>query len=86
MAQKCLWVIKFPKLHPYIKAKKTYVDISEWTTIMSQHHAGHFHEIFGNLLKANIIMITYLVPPYVIRWEGTRKNALKYLQRIPMMI
>ena len=45
---------------------------------MSRRHAGHFYEIFDNLLKANIIMKAYMVPPYGIRWEGTKKNALKY--------
>ena len=29
---------KFPKYHPNIKAKKKYVDISKWTTIMSRRY------------------------------------------------
>ena len=40
---------------------------------MSQHHAGHFYEIFDDLLKANIIMKAFMVPPYGIRWKGTKK-------------
>ena len=43
---------------------------------MSRHHAGHFYEILDNLLKANIIMKEYMVPPYGIGWEGTRKKML----------
>ena len=43
---------------------------------MSRHRAGHFYEIFDNLLKANIIMKAYMVLPYGIRWEGTRKKTL----------
>ena len=45
---------------------------------MSRHHTGHFYEIFDNLLKANIIMQAYIVAPYGIRLEGTRKNALNF--------
>ena len=44
---------------------------------MSRHHAGHFYEIFDNLLKANINMKAYMVPSYGIRWEGTRKKCFK---------
>ena len=53
---------------------------------MSRQHAGHFYEIFDSLLKANIIMKSYTVPPYGIRWGEPEKNALKYFQRIPIMI
>ena len=44
---------------------------------MSGHHAGHFYEIFDNLLKAFIVMTVYMVPPYDKRWEGTGKKCFK---------
>ena len=48
---------------------------------MSRHHVGHFHEIFGRLLKANIIMKVYMVPPYGIGWEGRRKKSFKIFSK-----
>ena len=48
---------------------------------MSRHHAGHFYEIFDPISKANIVMKAYMVPPYGIRWEGTRKKCFKIFSK-----
>ena len=69
------WIIcSFLKLFP------------KWTTIKFGHHAWHFYENFDHLLKINNNMKAFLVPPYGIRSEKTRKNALSYFQKIPIMI
>ena len=60
-----------------MKAKKNYVDISKWTTIMSRRNAGQFLEVSDHLLKVGILMRAYVVPPYGIRWEGKRKKCYK---------
>ena len=50
---------------------------------MSRRHVRHFYAVFDHFSKVNKIMRAYMVPPYGIRWEGTRKkNYLKDFQRI----
>ena len=55
---------------------KIHVVISKWTSIMSPHHEEHFYEIFDHLLKVNMFMKIYMVPPSGIRWEETRIEML----------
>ena len=63
------------------KAKKTYVDISKWTIIMSQRHARQFYAVFDIFSKVIKIMRAYMVAPYGIRWEERRKKCFIILSK-----
>ena len=43
-----------------LKAKKIYVDISKWTTIMSRRHVRHFYAVFDHFSKVIKIMRAYI--------------------------
>ena len=62
-AKQLLEVVKIARISPIHKANTKYVDISKWTTIMSRRNAGPFLEFFDHLLKVNIVMTAYEVPP-----------------------
>ena len=59
-----------------MKANEKYVNISKWTTIMSCRDAGHFYQVFDQLLKGIIMMIACMVLPYGIKWEKGKKKML----------
>ena len=54
---------KFPKYQPYMEANTKYVDISKWTSTMSQPNAGPFLEFFDHFLKVIIMLRAFVVPP-----------------------